>query len=86
MIKTKWAASWKNQQNGMCAQRRLRSAWASAQSESAQSDQSLRCLHEEKLGYLSTYWADTENSDQTQVYMAKLLTDCLGLKQYLCFR
>ena len=24
-----WAASWQNQQNGMCAQRRLRSAWAS---------------------------------------------------------
>ena len=34
-----------NQQNGMCAQRRLRSAWASAQS-----DQSLRCPHEESLG------------------------------------
>ena len=28
-----------------CAQRRLRSAWASAQS-----DQSLRCPHEESLG------------------------------------
>ena len=40
-----WAASWQNQQNGMCAQRRLRSAWASAQS-----DQSLRCSHEESLG------------------------------------
>ena len=26
-----WAAWWQNQQNGMCAQRRLRSAWASAQ-------------------------------------------------------
>ena len=25
-----WATSWQNQQNGMCAQRRLRSAWASA--------------------------------------------------------
>ena len=33
-----WAASWQNQQNDLCAQRRLRSAWASAQS-----DQSLRC-------------------------------------------
>ena len=33
-----WAASWQNQQNGMCAQRRLRSAWASVQS-----DQSLCC-------------------------------------------
>ena len=40
-----WAASWQNQQNGMCAQRRLRSAWASAQS-----DQSFRCPHEESLG------------------------------------
>ena len=28
----KWAASWQNQQNGMCAQRRL-TAWASAQSD-----------------------------------------------------
>ena len=28
-----WAASWQNQQNGMCAQRRLRSAWAYAQSD-----------------------------------------------------
>ena len=35
----------KNQRNDMCAKRRLRSAWASAQS-----DQSLRCLHEESLG------------------------------------
>ena len=33
-----WAASWQNQRNGMCAQRRHRSAWASAQS-----DQSLLC-------------------------------------------
>ena len=33
-----WAASWQNQQYGMCAQWRRRSAWASAQS-----DQSLRC-------------------------------------------
>ena len=42
---TKWAVSWQNQQSGMCAQRRLRSAWASAQS-----DQSLPCPHEESLG------------------------------------
>ena len=43
-IREIWAASWQNQQNGMCAQRRLRSAWASAQS-----DQSLCCQHEESL-------------------------------------
>ena len=34
-----WATSWQNQQNGRCTQLRLRSAWASAQS-----DQSLRCV------------------------------------------
>ena len=28
-----WAATWENQQNELCAQRRLRSAWASAQSD-----------------------------------------------------
>ena len=41
----KWAVSWQNQQNGMCVKQRLRSAWASIQS-----DQSLRCPHEESLG------------------------------------
>ena len=40
-----WAAAWQNQQNDMCAQRRLRSAWASTQS-----DQSLHYPHEESLG------------------------------------
>ena len=40
----KWAASRQNQQNGMCTQRRLRSAWASTQP-----DQSLHCPHEETL-------------------------------------
>ena len=34
-----WARAWQNQQNGIRAQRRFRSAWASAQS-----DQSLRCV------------------------------------------
>ena len=39
------ATAWQNQQNYLCAQRRLRSAWASAQS-----DQSLPCPHEDTLG------------------------------------
>ena len=39
------AVSWQNQQNDLCAERRLRSAWAYAQS-----DQSLRCPHEDTLG------------------------------------
>ena len=44
----------------VCAQRRLRSAWASAQS-----DQSLRCLPWRKLRSLATHWAYSEDSDQT---------------------
>ena len=40
-----WDAAWQNQQSDLCAQRRLWSAWAFAQS-----DQSLRCPHEETLG------------------------------------
>ena len=53
-----WATSWENQQNGMCAQRRLRSDWASAQS-----DQSLRCPHEETLGP----WLPTECTAKTLI-------------------
>ena len=58
------AASWQNQQNGMCAQWRLRSDWADAQS-----DQSLHCPHEEGLGpyyplsaqrRLRSDWADAQ--------------------------
>ena len=41
----KWACAWQNQQIDLCAQRKLRSAWASAQS-----DQSLRYPHEESFG------------------------------------
>ena len=45
VMKKIWDAAWQNQQNGMCAQRRLRSAWASAQS-----DRSLHCPRKESLG------------------------------------
>ena len=41
------ATAWQNQESGCAPSKRLRSAWASAQS-----DQSLRCLHEESLGPL----------------------------------
>ena len=54
-----WAASWQNQQHGMCAQRRLRSAWASTQF-----DQSSMSAWK-KLGALATHWAHSEDSDQT---------------------
>ena len=54
-----WAASWQNQQNGMCAQRRLRSA-----SAPAQSDQSSLCAQwvDKDPSFLH---ADSEDSDQT---------------------
>ena len=55
----KWATTWQNQQNN-CAQQRLRSAWASAQS-----DQRLHCPHERKLGSSATHWAHSEDADQT---------------------
>ena len=48
-----------NQQNGMCTQRRLRSAWASAQSDQS----SLSAWR--KLWSLATHWAHSEDSDQT---------------------
>ena len=53
-----WAAARQNQQTDMCAQRKLRSAWASAQS-----DQSLRCPHEESLGP----WLPIERTAKTLI-------------------
>ena len=54
-----WAASWQNKRNVMCTQRRLRSAWASAQSDQS----SLSTWR--NLGSLATHWAHSEDSDQT---------------------
>ena len=54
-----WAATWQNQQNDMCAQRRLRSAWASAQSDQSS------LIAWRKPGLLATHWAHSEASDQT---------------------
>ena len=59
MHKHIWTASWQNQQNGICAQWRLRSAWASAKS-----DQSSLCAWR-KLGSSAMHWAHREDSDQT---------------------
>ena len=42
--KYKWAAAWQNQHNDLCTQQRLRSAWASTQS-----DQSFRSALKERL-------------------------------------
>ena len=69
-ITEKWITFWTNTRKmsrlvtkptkWLCAQRSLRSTWASAQS-----DQSLRCPHEQKIGPLATHWAHSEDSDQT---------------------
>ena len=53
-----WAAAQQNQQNYLCAQRRLRSAWASAQT-----DQSLCCPHVKSIGSLATQNVHREDSD-----------------------
>ena len=55
-----WAPSWQNQQTDMCAQRRLRSAWASAQS-----DQSFSLSNWRRVGALATQRVHSEDSDQT---------------------
>ena len=49
------AVSWQNEQNSLCSQRRLRSAWASAQS-----DQSWLSAWW-KLGPLATHWAHSKD-------------------------
>ena len=58
-----WATSWQNQQNGMSAQRRLRSAWAPTRpvwSESLLSSW-------RKLGPLATHWAHSEDADKIRL-------------------
>ena len=49
---TNWATSWQNQQNSMCTEQWLRSAWASAQS-------ALSTWR--KLGSLATHWATAKS-------------------------
>ena len=48
----------------MCAQRRLRSAWASAQT-----DQSLRCPHKERSGYVETDNLFTNSNNAKKVHI-----------------
>ena len=84
----KWAASWQNQQNGMCAQRRLRSAWAYAQS-----DQSLLSAWR-KLGSLATYWALSEDGwktkadDQADLSLRWAQSHFVGfvMRRFKCFK
>ena len=55
----KWASAWQNKQNDLCAQRRLRSAWASAQTY-----QSSLCAQSVAKDPMFLH-ADSEGSDQT---------------------
>ena len=55
-----WAAAWQNQQNDMCAQRRLRSGLGI---HPVWSESSLSAW--KSIGTLATHWADSEDSDQT---------------------
>ena len=57
----------------LCAQRRLRSAWASAQS-----DQRLRCPHQESFGPFASHWAHSEDSDQPGRTAILLVLSCRG--------
>ena len=73
-----WTASWQNQQYGICTQRRLRSAWASAQS-----DQSSLCAHllAKDPSFLH---AHSEDSDQTG-RMPKLIWVFAGRTCHFCW-
>ena len=59
IVKLIWSSAWQNQQNDLCAQRRLRSAWASAQSDQS----SLSAWR--NIGPLTIYWVLSEDTDQT---------------------
>ena len=58
-LETFWAAAWQNQQNDLCAQQRLRSAWASAQPDQS----SLSAWR--SIGSWASHSAYSEDSDQT---------------------
>ena len=62
-----WATAWQNQQNSICAQRRLRSACASAQS-----DQNLRCpwVHSYPLNAQRRLWSDWAHGSFSWFYRA----------------
>ena len=78
VTKLTWTASWQNQQNGMCAQRRLRSAWAFAQS-----DQSSLCVQWVAKD-ASFLYADSKDSDQTRRMDAQADLSLLWMHSSFC--
>ena len=77
-VKNKRAATWQNQQNGMCARRSLRPAWASAYS-----DQSSLCALRIAKD-LELLHADSEDADPTG-RMPRLIWAFAGRKGHLSF-
>ena len=68
MFSNIWAASWQNQQTGMCIQRRLRWAWASAQADLSLCWTHIRPVWSEsslsarrKLGFLVSLWGHSDD-------------------------
>ena len=74
-IHLKWATEIQNQQNDLCAQRRLRSAWASTQSDQS----SLSAWR--SIGSLATHKAPSEDSGQIG-QMARLIWVFAGRMSY----
>ena len=72
------AAAWQNQQIDLCAQRRFRSAWASAWVDQS----SLSAWR--KPGSLATHWVHSEDSDQTG-RMPKLIWVFTGRTSFCWF-
>ena len=86
-----WAAAWQNQHDDLCAQRRIRSAWASAQT-----DQGLRYQHDTlspklptertaktpiRLGWLPGW---SESSLGALVIFLVLVLSCCGSNCFFC--
>ena len=74
-----WAASRQNQQNGLCTQQRLRSAWASAQSDQS----SLSAWR--KLGSWATHWAHSKDSDSDREDAQADLSLCWAHSHFVGF-
>ena len=82
VIIMKWAASWQTQQNGIWAQQRLRSAWASAQV-----DFSLRWGHSHFVGFVMK-WLQYHFSCRNQMRLHDVRWQHYSVSskhEYLCF-
>ena len=77
-LRLRWA------KNDMCAQRRLWSDWASAQSDQSSLGCPVWSESWRKLGTLATHWVHSEDSDQTG-WMPRLIWSSLGTQPFCWF-